>query len=113
MYAPKLAGSAIQKLYSGFSTAHERYHVVFPDVVQHRQGAALDKPRVSGGALLLRRLGLKPKLELRRELGCDLGNRTLAAELIHNRDGEWRTTIPRLYEVLGSVVQAHGTERGS
>jgi hypothetical protein len=33
--------------------------------------------------------------------------------LIHNRDGEWRTTIPRLYEVLGSVVQAHGTERGS
>ena len=29
--------------------------------------------------------GLKPQFELRRELSRDLGSRTLAAKLIHNR----------------------------
>jgi hypothetical protein len=34
--------------------------------------------------LLLGRLGLKPKPELRRELSCDLSNGTLAAHLKHH-----------------------------
>jgi hypothetical protein len=57
------------------------HHVVFPDVVQHQQSPALGKPCLGGGDLLLGRLGLKPKLELRRKLGRDLGDWTLAAKL--------------------------------
>ena len=66
-------------------TGRERFHVVFPDVVQHQQSPALGKPRLGGGDLLLGRPGLKPELELRRELGRDLGDGTLAAKLKHYR----------------------------
>ena len=54
-------------------------------IVQHQQSPALGKPCLGGGRLLLGRPSPKPKLELPRHLGRDLGNGTLAAKLKHDR----------------------------
>src|SRR5262249_8851157 len=55
------------------------------NIVQHQQGAALGKPLFSGSGLLFGRPCLKPKLELRRQLGRYLGDWALAAKLKHDR----------------------------
>ncbi len=69
----------------GRRTGHERFHVVSPDVVQHQQSPAPGKPCLGAGDLLLGRPGLKPELELRRQLGHDLGDGTLTAKLKYYR----------------------------
>jgi AcrB/AcrD/AcrF family/Tn3 transposase DDE domain len=68
-------GVAVIEMAAGVTTA-----CFTPNIVQYQQSPALGKTCLGGGDLLLGRFGLKPKLELRRELGRYFGNRTLPAK---------------------------------
>jgi hypothetical protein len=52
---------------------------MMPSVIAWTPDAALSKPCLDGGGLLLGRHGFDAELELRRELGRDSGDGTLAA----------------------------------